>query len=235
MKNVCFIVIFSFLCASLASAQCNNSYYNLEKGREFELTNYDKKGKAVGKSSNKIIDVEASGSEYRAIISSTLYDKKDKVIHEGEYEIICEGDKVKLDINQFFPTETMQAYENMNVEFEGDALVIPASLEVGEELPGGKSTMSVKAEGSDVNLTSADMEIMNRKVVAKEEVTTPAGTFSCYKVTYDTNMEMKVMGIKKKMENTTATWFAEGVGMVKSESYDKKGQLESYTLLTDSN
>ena len=34
-------------------------------------------------------------------------------------------------------------------------------------------------------------------------------------------------------ESTTATWYSENVGMVRSESYDKKGKLTDYTLLTN--
>jgi len=35
-----------------------------------------------------------------------------------------------------------------------------------------------------------------------------------------------------KMETSSTEWFSKEVGMVKSESYNKKGKLISYSLLT---
>ena len=70
-------------------------------------------------------------------------------------------------------------------------------------------------------------DIKNRKVEKKESITTPAGTFVCYKVTYD--MDMKVL-MRRSMK--TAEWLAPGVGVVKTETYNQKGELEGYTELT---
>ena len=40
---------------------------------------------------------------------------------------------------------------------------------------------------------------------------------------------VKAMGIKTNMQTTE--WQARGIGMIRSESYDGKGRLESYTEL----
>ena len=72
-----------------------------------------------------------------------------------------------------------------------------------------------------------NIKILNRKVEASESVNTLAGTFDCYKITYD--MEMKsIINITTK----GAEWIAKGVGVVKTEQYDKKGNLTGYTLLS---
>ena len=42
-------------------------------------------------------------------------------------------------------------------------------------------------------------------------------------------MDMKMM-LKRSIK--IAEWIAPGVGVVKTESYNQKGELENYTLLT---
>jgi len=58
-------------------------------------------------------------------------------------------------------------------------------------------------------------------------VTTPAGTFDCIKMTQDTDVKAIF-----KMKAKTTTWYTKGVGMVKTENYDKNGKVESSTVLT---
>ena len=50
-----------------------------------------------------------------------------------------------------------------------------------------------------------------------------SGTYEAYKVSYD--LDMKVM-IKKNIH--VVQWLVPSVGMVKSENYNSKNELESY-------
>ena len=70
------------------------------------------------------------------------------------------------------------------------------------------------------------VNITNRKVEGKESVTTPAGTFDCFKITYDIETKFGV-----KIERNAIEWIAKNVGTVRSESY-KGDKLEGYTELT---
>jgi hypothetical protein len=70
-------------------------------------------------------------------------------------------------------------------------------------------------------------KITNRKVEILEEITTPAGKYKCAKITYD--MEMK-MGMVIKLKGVE--WISQKVGIVRSESYDQKGKLMSYSVLS---
>ena len=70
--------------------------------------------------------------------------------------------------------------------------------------------------------------IKDRKVVGKETVTTAAGTFECFKVEQTTEMDMGF--VKREMKGVS--FIAEGIGVVRSESFDKNGDLESYSEIT---
>ena len=62
------------------------------------------------------------------------------------------------------------------------------------------------------------MNVTNRKVEGKESVTTPAGTWECFKITSKNkiNMKMGPIGVPMNIDNTE--WFAPGFGVVKTES-----------------
>ncbi|MGB8192458.1 MAG: hypothetical protein WCF67_11095, partial [Chitinophagaceae bacterium] len=62
------------------------------------------------------------------------------------------------------------------------------------------------------------LNVTDRKVEAKESVTTPAGTWECYKISSKNKIHVKMgpIGIPMNMEVTE--WFAPGFGVVKTES-----------------
>jgi hypothetical protein len=62
------------------------------------------------------------------------------------------------------------------------------------------------------------MDIINRKVVGKEQVTTAAGSWDCYKISSNTKMKIKTMGIGVPMNMDVTEWFAPGFGVVKTLS-----------------
>ena len=115
----------------------------------------------------------------------------------------------------------MESLKGMNMDIDIDNVQLPSDLSVGQSLDDGSIVIS-----GDLPMTMR-VDITDRKVAAKEKVTTPAGTFECYKITYTIKTKM-MMG----RESKAAEWIAKDVGLVKSESYKNNGKLMSYSLLT---
>lgn len=69
--------------------------------------------------------------------------------------------------------------------------------------------------------------VTNRKVIGKESVTTPAGTFECYKISYDIATKMMI-----NMKTKATEWYARGTGLIKSETYSTDGKLMGSNVLT---
>ncbi len=71
---------------------------------------------------------------------------------------------------------------------------------------------------------TVSVSITDRKVAGKETVTTSAGTWECYKITYKSKITMKIgIGIPIKMDVTE--WYAPGFGVVKTESNGGKTEI----------
>jgi hypothetical protein len=88
-------------------------------------------------------------------------------------------------------------------------------MNTGDQLKDGAFTMDIDNNGLKQSIS---MNITERKVESKESVTTPAGTWDCYKISYKGKMNIKTMGIGMLLNFDGTEWFAPGFGVVKTES-----------------
>ncbi len=227
MKNIILATILLLSSNVIMKAQgaCESNYLAFREGVSFELTNYDKKGKVSSIQHQKINSVEAIEDGFKANTSMVLSNEKGKTLSEGSYNIECRNGVVYLDMSSMLDPRMMEGFKDMEMEISGSALEFPSNLRPGQTLPDGN--VNVKAMTGGLTLMNMSMDITNRKVESTEIVTTPAGTFECIKISQDS--ELKSV-IKKKF--SSSTWYAIGVGIVKSENLDDRGNVESSTILT---
>ena len=165
---------------------------------------------------------EVSGNT--ATMFYEMTDEKGKMITSSEYGITCTEDGVTIDFSSMMSPGVMGQYEDMEVEMSGTDLLFPNNLSVGKSLPDADVLMTVKMPPMNMKMT---MKFFNRKVEGNETVSTPAGDFECYVITYDTESKMGI-----KMTMSSKLWLSEGFGMVKQENYNKKGALIGKSVLT---
>ncbi|MEM9829799.1 MAG: hypothetical protein AAF944_04135 [Bacteroidota bacterium] len=232
MKNIVLTLLSLFLLSGAFAQECEGNFYRMEPGSVFHFTYYDKKDKVETRQENTVTEVDKSNGELEATINTKIFDKKDKLVTEGSFVVICEGSGVKVDMSQMMRMDQFESMEGMDAEVESDYVVLPSDMSVGQELPDSKTTIKLNMGGSGAGMMSNEVVMTDRKVVGQEEITTPAGTFDCFKISYTTKVNMKVMGMDRTMAYPGVHWFARNIGMVKSESYNQKGDLDSYMLLT---
>ena len=220
-----FIISFVLLATiPLANAQTSCSvFYPFKKGTVAELTSYDKKGKVAAIVDYVVLDKTQAAKGEVATMKSTIKDEKGKLIAETQYDIACDGTKISIDYNSMMSPLLMDQFQNMEYDISGINLEIPNNLSVGQELPDAEMNMKISMSGINMNM---DMTITNRKVTAQEDVTTPAGTFNCYLITYDITTKMGMT-----QTSNAKQWIAKGVGMVKQEDY-QRDKLTSRSVLT---
>ncbi len=220
-----FLLSVGFVAVSMAQTACKG-FFAFEKNGLIEYTTYDKKGEVQLLSSHKITKVESTADgTVEATVETVTTDEKGNKPMEGQFVVRCKDNVLVMDVTSMLGPQATSAFANLEISVTGDDLQLPSSLSVGQELPDASS--KIKAGSGGVSLITMTVNILNRKVVAKETVQTAAGSFECYKINYTT--ETKTLGTRSI---ETSTWYAEGVGMVRQESYDKKGKLESKMELT---
>ncbi|PLX20386.1 MAG: hypothetical protein C0597_04175 [Marinilabiliales bacterium] len=223
MNKLIIVALLISLHLSLFSQDCE-FYYPKTEGAKLEYTSYDAKDKITGSSIQIVKKLETQGNITSAIIEVQSFDKKGKDLGSKEYGVKCEKGIYSVDMKSFMDQATMEAYEDMEVNVSSDNLEIPANLNVGDELGDGNLNISIYSDGMKIMGMSTD--ISQRIVDSKEEITTKAGTFECYKITY--TITIKTM-FSVRME--AAEWICEDIGTVKSETYSR-GKSMGYTLLT---
>ncbi len=144
-----------------------------------------------------------------------MFDKKEKSIVKATNIIKCANGIMMMDMKMNLPQTGKSESTDANAKLSNVFVEYPASMQTGDELKDASMQMDIESNGMK---QSIDMQVINRKVQGKESVTTTAGTWDCYKITNNTKMKIKTMGIGMPMNTENTEWFAPGFGVVKSES-----------------
>ncbi len=225
MKKViaCF-ALFLFFSGGVFGQGCSR-FYPMKEGATLQYTNYDKKGKSEGVIYYSISGVSEGAGITRATMNMSLKDKKGKEAYTSTYQIECTKNSVIIDYNSLVPDSMLEQMGNMEMEVTGTDIEVPNDLSIDQTL--SDASVTIKMNMGAMNMTT-EIFILNRKVEKKEVVSTPAGSFDCYVIYSDT--QSSSMGIKRTFPSRI--WLAEGIGMVKQETYQKNGTLMGLMELT---
>ena len=226
MRHLLSALFVSIYCFGFSQSNCK-PYVPVTKGTKWEVTSYSPKDKATGTISYELLDVVISDNKSVFSIRSATFDKKGEQSFTNEFEATCVDGKFEFDMSFMMDGEAMQAYKDMDVDVDASEFEIPTMDAVpGTILKDGILTVKVGSAG--MTIFKMVVNVTDRKVEAKEEITTPAGSFHCLNLTQNIHTKMGFV----KVDGTSKEWYAENIGVVRSESYNKKGKLTGYDLLT---
>lgn len=223
MKTLKITILILFVQLTSFAQDCS-TFYPFSEGTVSTITSYNKNGKVSGMQEITITEVGIINGYTTAIASSILKDKKGSIITETSLDVTCKNDSVEIDITSLMSPDLFNQFKGMETEITGTNVVLPNNLAVNDELPNAEMQMKIDMSGITMNMNVA---LIDRKVVAQENLTTPAGTFDCYVIEYTSKVKMGATSTSKAKQ-----WIAKGVGLVKQEGYNKKEKLMWYSLLT---
>jgi hypothetical protein len=226
MKYRILLLLSFVLGTTCVFAQCNE-FYQLEEGRAWEMESYNAKGKLSGKNIQKVTAYSSTANSFTSTIHSTMFNEKGKELTQGDLLVSCNNGTILIDMRNFVNEEQMKAFQSYEMKMESDNLELPEKLSVGQSLKDGSMTLTASNSPIPMFMT---VTVTDRKVIAKETLTTPAGTFDCFKISSNSTFKTK-MGIGMTANFSTFEWIAPKVAVVKTESY-KNNKLQGYTLLT---
>jgi hypothetical protein len=230
MKNLfLFIALCIFSFGSAFSQVCDN-YFPAEVGTTWEITNYDAKNKIESIQKSSILSATESDGGLLVTIEVVSYDTKDNEVHRQTFTTYCKDGNFYIDMSTFLSPESMGGEgSGAQMQMEAQNMELPSGITVGQKLPDAWIKVTMQADGMPT-MFSQTINIVNRVVESFESMTTPAGTYDCVKITWDTQMKMVF-----NVQTHSKVWYAKNVGTVRSEYYDKKGKLEGYSVLTKFN
>jgi hypothetical protein len=219
MKKVFLIIVSVIMAAGGVFAQ--NIFFADKEGMVLLYANLDSKGKANSYTRQTIKKVEGSGSNMTITYEGQALDKNRRPV--GSNPIIV---PYTVTIANGVLEWAMKSYAAPGTEsfisFEGDRLRLPSTLQPGDKLDDVKFILTLNM-GIRIR---TEIMLTEQECLAIEDVTVPAGTFKCHKVT-----QTNTAGTRRPIITKTITWYAPGIGSVKSETYNAKGKLQTATAL----
>jgi hypothetical protein len=217
-----------------ATGSCGRLIF-FQPGAEIEASSYNEAGEEVAKQHTKILEVKNESGMTVAYVEGSDVQAGDGKTTNVKYNYKCDGSKIYFDVASMFRTEQ----KSRDDAFEASLIEYPINLTEGEMLPDATGTMSSERNGRKMEIR---YHYKNRKVEGNEEVTTPAGTWNCYKISHSVEAEMNFPGMDEKtkqmmqamqgnMKTTSITWFSPDFGIVKMEMY-MNGKLQSRNEVT---
>ena len=223
-----FGLAFGMSCLGFGAVQAQNceAYFPMKTGATFELTHYDGKDKVTSVTKTTMSEKESTATSIVATAHATTFDPKGKELSNVEYDVTCSNGEFHMDMKSMgSPMSQVKGLESLEIKMESSDMVFPSNLTVGQSLPDASMHMTGSMNG--MKIIDNNTTVTNRKVVAKESITTPAGTFSCVVIEGDSKTSSTAMNF----EVHTKSWFALNTGMVKTES-TRNGQPSGSSILT---
>jgi hypothetical protein len=212
-----------------SSPEMCDSLIFFKEGTKTTITSFNDDGKLTGTTKTFYKKVDKSGTLTSVSATQENYDKKGKLSVTTDFLIKCTNGSLFFDMKLMIPQQQAEGFKDFEMTVDGVDKEIPTELTAGSSLKDAEVKFSFKTkDGSPMPMMNISVWITNRKVEGKESVTTPAGTFECYKMTED--VEMKTLF---KIKVKSISWFSKEAGIVKTESYKENGKLVGKTELTE--
>ena len=229
MKNIV-LIFFCICCIPFANAQNCEAISPMKAQMKLEHTHYNKKGKVEFIQNHTVTSTENKEGFYiMNLESSKVFTKKSKNTNAvTSYALKCKNGNFFIDMNSYIPQQQQGGNKNssLTIEASGDFLLFPSELTEGQSLENGEITLNIG--NGELNILSSTTKIFNRKVLEGTKLTTKAGSFDGYKMSFDYEFKLGFI----KLKGSGIEWYVKGIGIVKSESYNKKGKLLSWWELT---
>ncbi len=213
-----------FISQQVFSQGCD-AFYPMKKGSVIETQTFSAKDKLTGSNRQTILDLTTGANSASVKVKSDAFDAKGKELTSQELVMKCENGVFIMDMKNFLDPKAMGGGKDMEIKVDAQDMEYPQSLSAGMTLKDASIKISMGSGG--MTFMSMETRIFNRKVEGVESITTPAGTYECFKLSYDCEVKSIVKATVKGVQ-----YVSKGVGVVRSETYDKNGKLTDYTVIS---
>ncbi|UPL50788.1 TapB family protein [Hymenobacter sublimis] len=197
----------------------------------------DASGKTTGTMRNRVVSLSSEQNKKQTITTNSVllksgtYDPKNKLLRLQDLTYRCRQDTSFTDGSAELSPESLRSFRDRRFVYAPVPLAWPNQPTVGSQLPQGG--ISVQVSSTAVDIAKVYTTVHKRRITGTETVTTPAGSFACYKVEAERESATAARA-DMVMRNAVRVvdYYSPAVGIVKSEVYDKKGKLEQVRLLT---
>ncbi len=233
MRKLMFFVAALLIC-HVAQAQ----YFCTSEGSELHYVNYDEVGQSTSNETITVKNVQREGntvkaSYYDKIVTTKAKNNTSYTLFNWSYDVTSTTCTEDLMYGPYIASDSDPARYNEaarlglleDKKFKGDnSFTLLNEAQAGTAIPDRHYQLIQ-------NMLKNEITISGASYMGREQVSTTAGKFDCVKISY-----LKRTKIVLKSTNVRVTeWYAKGIGLVKSETYDMEGALKAKTMLVKKN
>ncbi len=229
MKKLFMILSALFVCHAMQA-----QYFCTTPNTELHYVNYDGAGQSVSNVTASVQNIEQKNGEVIADYLCKIVTNKAK--GNTSYSLIrwtCDGDKTiceedllygvyidkDMDPSKYDAAARMKMMDELKYKGDNTFTLVDGS-QAGTALPDRYYKL---LDG----LVKKEYTISGGSYMGRETVSTTGGKYNCIKISYLKRTKV----VLKKTDQRIVEWYAKGVGLVKSETYNMKGDLDGKTLL----
>ena len=211
--------------ASTVGASAQNAFFPTKAGTVLVYAQKNAKGNPDSYSKTTIKNVEGSGNNMTISYTTEILDKNKKSANPPEevpLKAIIKNGVMYLDMKGMFAGQMKD--QQIKMEITGVPMELPSNMQPGQSLKDADVTLTMDLGIMKMKTT---MKMTDGKCVAIEGVATPAGTFTCHKITQTVSITV----MDKTSTSKSVSWYAKDIGAVKTETYSDKDILQGSTEL----
>lgn len=224
MKSFFFTLSFIIYQVSLVTAQCTMMPF--VQGRTLNYDLFNAQNKLTGTVKYTFQEVGNTSNGVTAKVWVENFDVKGKLLHSNEVKYTCNSNVFSIDMQSSLNPNTMSAYKDMTIQGETSYLDFPAQATAGSSLQDATLFLRVY-DKSEKEFATIQSTVTNRKVLDAESISIASGTYNCMKISSNASLLIKTLGFGLPVETSSVEWWSSGVGLVKSETYNKSGKIVS--------
>lgn len=223
MKKILIAIIFSAIYSVAPCQQCASYFFEPKK---IEWFHYNARGNQDGTIIYTMLPQSIKDKAGNAGIKVQLYDVNQKLINADSYTVKCQGQHISVDMRFYLPAQQVEQYMTPASKMKPAFLEYSSNLKSGDLLKDGY----FRVENDENDLKQVlQMTISRRTVKGMEHVTTPAGDWDCFKITYTLTLKLQTGPITIPLTMEMTEWYAPSFGIV------KKSSAEGYTEINSIN
>jgi len=210
------------LATGLAAQDDCRAVVNYRPGSAWTYQWYGANEKVTYQTIHRVVDYDAG--DQRSNLELLILNAFQDTVYRGQYAVRCKPEGLYQDLLAKLTPDMLSSLEGLALRAEDQGWLLPRGAHPGDTIPQSYSRIT----GYDQNVLVLELSLAVGPVVilAQEDLSTPAGGFSCVAMTY----ELLITQIVQKSFRLR-DWFSPGVGVIRREVFDRRGNFFGYCEL----
>lgn len=162
----------------------------------------------------------------RRDVQLLVVDAYQDTVHQSSYQVRCDSTGVYQDLLAKLTPDMLRTLSGVSLRSTGKGWQLPIGMQPGDSIPQAFDHIEGFAQTSKI--LEFDLAIGPVRILAQEDLATPAGGFPCVALAY----ELWITHVVRK-QFRMRDWYAPGIGIIRREVFDRRGKFFGYCELVE--